>query len=83
MLCHKQHFIQDIKNINCLIYLESELIIKSKIIDSHFIVFVESIIYTKKKALFLSAKSLVNIYVKNFYEEIKTLNLSYNCFVIL
>ena len=78
-LCDEDQVIQDIENMGCTTFLESEVITRSRVSTSRFMVFVESKTCMERKAPFPTAGgSDINSF-QEFFNDLKLLNSLRGC----
>ncbi|KAI4191939.1 MAG: hypothetical protein LQ346_004562 [Caloplaca aetnensis] len=72
-LCNEDQILQDIEDMNCAVFLESEVVVKSRISVSQFEVFVESQTCSERKAPFPSATATGRNRFQEFCNDIRML----------
>ncbi|KAL8899208.1 MAG: hypothetical protein Q9207_006311 [Kuettlingeria erythrocarpa] len=72
-LCNDSQILQDIEDMNCAVFLESEIVVKSRVSVSEFEVFVESQICSERKAPFPSATATGRNSFQEFCDDIRML----------
>ncbi|KAL8930145.1 MAG: hypothetical protein Q9208_000762 [Pyrenodesmia sp. 3 TL-2023] len=72
-LCNEGQMLQDIEDMNCAVFLESEVVVKSRISVSEFEIFVESQTCTERKAPFPSASRPGRNSFQEFCDDLRML----------